>query len=192
VRAAAATGLGRYAYLAEIEELSEADAGRLRDALLATVLDTRQPLDVHRRALESAGYFAGSDEIQRQIEQAYASDEQLLRESAVVAMGRSMQKRWLPTIAAELGSSSPALRYEAARASGEMAEEARSVVPRLASLLNDADTEVAFAAIWALGEIGGEAAKRLLQQMRKNGDEARRQAAADALEELALQDGLFA
>jgi len=39
----------------------------------------------------SAGYFGSVDEIQRQIELAYASDEQLLRESALVGMGRSMQ-----------------------------------------------------------------------------------------------------
>jgi HEAT repeat protein len=152
----------------------------------------RQPLDVRRRALESVGYFTGFDEIQRQIELAYANDDQLLRESALVAMGRSMQTRWLPTIAKELGSPSPALRYEAARASGEMAEEARGLLPKLAPLLNDGDSEVAFAAIWALGQIGGATAKRLLQQLRKSDDNARRQAAIDALEELALEEGLFA
>jgi HEAT repeat protein len=192
VRAATAASLSRYAYMGAIEELGDDDALALREALLATILDQRQPLDVRRRALESAGYFAGSVDIQRQVEQAYQSDEQLLRESALVAMGRSMLPRWLPAIGKELGSPSPALRYEAARAVGEMAEDARALVPRLAPLLNDGDSEVAFAAIWALGQVGGETAKRLLQQVRKNGDDARRQAAADALDELSLEDGFFA
>jgi HEAT repeat protein len=192
VRAAAAAALSRFAYMAEMQELNEGDAGALRDALLNTILDARQPLDVRRRSLESAGYFANAIDIQRQVELAYQSDEQLLRESALVAMGRSMLPHWLPAIGRELGSPSPALRYEAARAAGEMAEDAGALVPKLAPLLNDADSEVALAAIWALGQVGGPTAKRLLQQVRKSDDEARRQAAADALEELSLEDGFFA
>jgi HEAT repeat protein len=192
VRAAAAVSLSRFAYMAAMEELAAADARALRDALLTSIRDDRQPVDVRRRSIESAGYYATDIDIQREIGQAYESGEQLMRESALTAMGRSMLPRWLPTIAKELESSSPALRYEAARAAGEMAEDARALTPKLAALLNDGDGEVALAAIWALGQLGGDSAKRLLQQVRKNGDDARRQAAADALEELSLDDGLFA
>ncbi len=187
-RAAAAVGLSRFAYLAEIEELEAHDAQQLRGALLDSILDERQPADVRRRALESAGYFSANDEVQRQIELAYASNEQFQRESALVAMGHSMLPRWLPTIGGALASRSPALRYEAARAAGELADEARSLVPRLAQLLTDDDTEVAFAAIWALGQIGGDPARRALQQIRKSQDTARSQAAIAALEELSLGD----
>jgi len=190
VRAAVAMSLSRFAYQAELDELEAGDAKALRDGLLGLILDQRQPLDVRRRALESAGYFGSIDEIQRQIELAYASDEQLLRESALMAMGRSMLPRWLPTIARELEGPSPALRYEAARAAGEMAEEARQLLPKLTPLLNDGDSEVVLAAIWAFGQIGGDAAKRVLQQVRMSEDETRRQAAADALEELALGESL--
>ena len=130
-------------------------------------------------------------DVQREIERAYASDEQLLRESALVAMGRSMLPRWLPTIGAALANASPALRYEAARAAGEMAEDAQALVPRLAQLIDDDDSEVALAAIWALGQIGGEAARRSLQKARKSSDETRSQAVAEALEELSLGDSLF-
>jgi HEAT repeat protein len=192
VRAAVGASLSRFAYMAEITELNEGDAAVLQDTLLGAILDQRQPLDVRRRSLESAGYFANAAEVRRQIELAYASDEQLLRESALVAMGRSMLPRWLPTIGKELGSPSPALRYEAARAAGEMADEAGALIPKLAPLLNDGDGEVALAATWALGQIGGPTAKRLLQQARKSDDEARRQAADDALEELSLEDGFLA
>jgi HEAT repeat protein len=171
--------------------LSREDARELQDTLLAIIRDQQQPFDARRRSLESAGYFAEAEEVQRQIDLAYRTDEQLLRESALVAMGRSMLPRWLPIIARELASPSPALRYEAARAAGEMAEEARALLPKLIPLLDDSDSEVAFAAIWALGQIGGEAARRALQRVRKSQDEARSQAASEALEELALEDGLF-
>ncbi|HEU4324432.1 MAG TPA: HEAT repeat domain-containing protein [Roseiflexaceae bacterium] len=189
VRAAAAVGLGHYAYTAALGELdSDELAEALAEDLLAAVRDEREPLEVRRRALESAGYFSDSDAIQQQIERAFRSDEQLLRESALVAMGRSMLERWLPTIAGQLESPSPALRYEAARAAGEMADTARSLLGKLLPLLNDSDTEVALAAIWAMGQIGGERAKRALQQVRKSGDPARSQAAEEALEELTLGD----
>jgi HEAT repeat protein len=190
VRAVVALTLSRFAYQAELGELADADTAALRAGLFGAMLDQGQPLDVRRRALESAGYFADAPEMQREIERAYASDEQLLRESALVAMGRSMLPRWLPMISAALSHISPALRYEAARASGELAEDARALVPRLAKLLDDDDSEVALAAIWALGEIGGEPARRALQHARKSSDETRSQAATEALEELSLGDSL--
>jgi HEAT repeat protein len=191
VREAAATGLSRFAYQAELGELDDADAELLRKSLLAMVRDQNQPLDVRRRALESAGYFASEADVLLQIERAYTATEQELRESALVAMGRSMLPRWLPTIARELESRSPALRYEAARAAGEMADEGRPLVARVARLLGDSDTEVALAAIWALGQIGGEAARRVLREASKSESEARIQAANEALAELSIEDGLM-
>jgi HEAT repeat protein len=102
-----------------------------------------------------------------------------------------MLPRWLPNFGAALSHISPALRYEAARAAGEMAEDARALVPRLAPLLDDGDSEVALAAIWALGQIGGDPARRALQRASKSSDETRSQAAAEALEELSLDDNLL-
>jgi HEAT repeat protein len=191
VRARAAMSLNRFAYRAELDELTDSEAAAVRDGLLATLRDARQPSEVRRRALETAGYFANVPEVQQFVGQAYESDEQLLRESALVAMGRSMLPRWMPTIAKELESPSPALRYEAAHAVGELGEDGRALLPKLTPLLNDGDSEVALEAIWALGQVGGENAKRMLQQIRKDNDEARRQAAIEALEELELGDSLL-
>ena len=190
VRASAALALSRFAYQAVLGELSAEDTRALRTTLIESLLDQRQPLDVRRRSLEGAGYFADSDEVQREVELAYAGDEQFMRESALMAMGRSMLPRWLPTIGEALTHASPALRYEAARAAGEMAEDARSLVPKVAPLLNEQDGEVALAAIWALGQIGGEPARRALQRIRKSSDETRSQAASEALEELSFGDNL--
>jgi HEAT repeat protein len=190
VRADAAMALSRFAYQAVCGDL-EHDKDVLRDGLLAVGLDQDQPLEVRRRALESAGYFADSDEVQRQIELAYRSNEQLLRESAIVAMGRSMEPRWLPIIGKELESSSPALRYEAIHAVGELSEDARALVPKLLPLVDDHDSEVALAAIWALGQIGGPVAQRTLERLSRSQDESRREAASDALAELNIDDLKF-
>lgn len=188
VRAAAALGLSRFAYQAEMGELQADDARLLQRRLLDVAADPEQPLEVRRRAVESLGYFANSPEAQTEIGQAYAHPEQLMRESAVVAMGRSMRPTWHPYIERELSSRSPALRYEAARAVGELGEEGRPMVAALMALVDDDDIEVTLAAIWALGQVGGEHARRVLRRIARSNDSARRQAAEEALEEMALDE----
>lgn len=188
VRAAAALGLSRFAYQAEMGELQADDARRLQRRLLDMAADPEQGIEARRRAVEGLGYFANSPEAQTEIGQAYAHPEQMMRESAVVAMGRSMRPTWYPYIERELGSRSPALRYEAARAVGELGAEGQAMVAGLIALVDDDDLEVALAAIWALGQVGGEHARRVLRRIARSNDAARRQAAVDALEELALDD----
>ncbi len=190
VRAAAGTALARASYMVELDEIDEDDAARVKRALLAAIRSDRSD-EVRRRALESAGFIGSDDEIMGEVQLAYERREQLLTESALTAMGRSMLPRWLPLIARELDSRSPATRYEAARAAGELADEARSLSIRLASLAADDDGEVASVAIWALGQVGGAAAQRALDQLRTSQNETRRQAALDAIDELSLGEGFL-
>lgn len=188
VRAAAALGLGRFMYFATLDELSDSAAQTARDALYAAAVDEEAPLEVRRRAVESLGYRGGDADIAPLIERAYSSGEQLERESALVAMGRSMQESWLPQIGHNLAALSPALRYEAARAVGELSDVATPLLARLLPLVDDTDNEVGMAAIWALGQVGGPHARRVLQRLARSKNDARRQAAADALDELMLGD----
>lgn len=191
-RAAAATVLSRFAYLAEMGELNEDDSQQLFEYLLSMARDSSQPLELRRRSLESISYYASMPELEQQIEHAYESSEIEMKESALMAMGRSMLPRWLPILRHEVESRSPALRYEAARAAGEMGEDAHTLVMAVVKLLGDSDTEVALAAIWALGQIGGDTAKRALEQVRDRSEsEARLQAANDALAEISLDAGVF-
>jgi HEAT repeat protein len=190
VREAAASGLARFAYLAELGELDDDDAALLLRDLMQIVEEPEKPVALRRRALESLGYFASEDSVQQQIQRAYISAELEMKESALVAMGRSMLPRWLPVIGKELESRSPALRYEAARAVGEFGEEGRPLIVPIARLLGDSDTEVALAAIWALGQLGGEAAKRALTEVARSDSDARVQAATEALAEIALDQGI--
>lgn len=186
VRAAATIGLSRFAYRAELGELAQPDAQVVSRALLEAAADPEQPLEVRRRAVEGLGYFGSLPETQVEIGRAYAHPEQLMRESAVVAMGRSMRPVWFPYIERELRSVSPALRYEAARAVGELGDEGQPLVGGLLPLVDDEDTEVSLAAIWALGQVGGAHARRVLERLTRSRDAARSQAATEALDELAL------
>lgn len=188
VRAAAAVALAPFAYRAELDELPATVGQRLHAALLAAAVDPEQPLEVRRRAVEGLGYFAGSKEAQAEIGRAYAHPELAMRESAVLAMGRSMRPTWFPYIERELKSPSPALRYEAARAVGELGEDGRPLLAALLPLVDDDDAEIAQAAIWALGQVGGASARRLLERLARSKDDARSQAASDALEELSLDE----
>ena len=83
-------------------------------------------------------------------------------ESAVFAMGRNMDARWQQTVLDELDSDAPGMRYEAARAAGEMTLE--DALPMLARLIDDEDLEVRLASVWALGQIGGRPAAEALSQ----------------------------
>ncbi len=187
-RAAATIALARFAYRCQIGDLSAAEGTRLLAVLLRTATDPEQPLEVRRRAVEALGYFASSKEAQMEIGRAYAHSDLAMRESALLAMGRSMRPTWFPYIERELKSPSPALRYEAARAVGELAEEGRPLLPALLPLVDDEDTEISLAAIWALGQVGGASARRVLERLARSKDLARRQAADEALAELSLDE----
>lgn len=190
VRAAVALALGRFAYRASLDELSKRVAADVRQALYSSASNLDAPDEVRRRSIEGLGYFEGND-VTQTIAQAYASGKPALKESALVAMGHNLDQRWLPVVDAELQSNEPAVRYEAARACGEFGEEAAALLPRLLPLAEGDDLEVAQAAIWALGQIGGDAARRALRRLSKSDNSAVQQAADEALSELQLDAGSF-
>jgi HEAT repeat protein len=177
--------LSRLAYQAQIGELSPEKSQIISTTLLHCATDLAQPLEICRRALEGLGYF-DSPAGQEVVTQAYQHPKQQMRESALVAMGHSMNPIWLPFIARELTSEVPALRYEAAKAVGEFADAGQPFISALLPLTEDADTEVCLAAIWALGQVGGPHAERILQRLTLTKDAARAQAAQEALSEVAL------
>ena len=186
VREKAALGLSNFAYLAELGKLKERWIEKLREALLAQAAPENRSVPVRRRSLEALGYFGQDERTLRLIEKAYTSDDELLKASALKAMGRSVNKRWLPEIGKELSNREPALRYEAAAAAGELGSE--ELVPPIIGLTEDEDREVQLAAIWALGQIGGPEARRKLSELSNNEDEGLVSAAKDALAEITYAD----
>jgi HEAT repeat protein len=167
-RAAAATALGQYVFLGQMEELDPALARKVEDLLLA-IYAGPDLLDIRRRALESIG-FADRPDAAAAIQQAYESGDEQLRVSALFAMGRSLDhEKWGATVLGDLAHLSPRIRFEAARAAGELA--LAGAVPALGQLIRDVDPEVREISVWALGEIGGDDARELLQNLLQDTDD---------------------
>jgi HEAT repeat protein len=182
VREAAASALGKFIYLRELEEIDWGEANLAEEALLETVSLAGEDLNVRRRAVESLGYSSDA-RIPAVIESAYYHENEKMQVSAIFAMGRTADSRWLPLIIEELDSSTAEMRYEAARACGEL-EAQRSVGQLIRLLEQDPDLEVQEMAIWALGRIGGPAAKSTLENYVESENETLALAAEDALDEL--------
>ncbi len=181
VREAAATALGRFTYMAQCEQIAAGQASDLRGALLESARDEHEKPDVRRRAIEALGYLDGDGEIEELIAEAYRRGGSQA-ESALFAMGRSMDPRWNQIVLEELESDRPAMRYEAARAAGEMVLE--DALPRLVRMIEDKDLEVRLAAVWALGQIGGKPAAEALARALNSPEPAVREAAQEAMEEV--------
>jgi HEAT repeat protein len=181
VRAAAAAALGRFVILAEYQKLHSSYSSKIYQALLATIGDSSQTLEVRRRALEAIAPM-GSPEVDKVISEAYHNGHPKLRASSIYAMGKNCNPAWLPILLKELANADAEIRYEAAGACGEIGEE--EAVPYLINLIEDPDLEVQSATIQALGKIGGTEAKNCLEQCLDNDSEVIQQAAEQALREL--------
>ena len=180
VREEAARAIGRFAQLLAEEELSPRWFTPLRAKLLELVRG-QDSIEVRRRALEALAVYSDDPDVTTEIRRAYESDDEPLRESALYAMGRNLDERWLDTILKEMASDEAGLRYEATRASGEFGD--RRAVPQLIELLGDDDREVQLAAVASLGRIGGDASIRILKRLASAKDEIVRDAAEEALDE---------
>jgi HEAT repeat protein len=181
VREAAAISLSRFALSAELGHLPPRLADLVWDTLWKTVHNPEEDVDVRRRAIESLAYF-DRPEVTQVIERAYRDEESAMRVSAVFAMGRNADEDWSKYVFDELESSEPEMRYEAARACGEL--KLAGAVATLSQMTADKDPEVKLAAVWSLGQIGGPESRRVLEICIKMGDEALQDAAQAALSEM--------
>lgn len=190
VRAAAAQALGRFVLAAELGEFSEAIAQEAEASLLEAWFEINESPEVRRRALESIAY-SGREEVPNLIAEALENPNIQMQASALFAMGRSSDERWEDSVLAALYHPEPELRYEAARAAGELFLSA--AVNRLAEMLTEDDREIQQAAIWALGEIGGRDAQRALMAFSEDDtlDDDMLDALEDALNTAALSTGEF-
>lgn len=185
VRAAAARALAHYVLLAEWGQIRAGAASPIVDALLAEYDRPTAPPEVKRAALEAV---ASSDQprVPDLILNAYDDGPDELQLSAIFAMGLTADQRWLPILDDEMQSPSADFRAEAARAAGSLGSA--DSIDALEGLLSDADIEVAMAAVYALGQIGGDRATELLTRLAEDPNyEELYDAIDEALEEM---DGL--
>jgi HEAT repeat protein len=185
VRTACAFSLGRFAYLAELDQFP-AHIKQAIHACLFKIVNGEDEDIIRCQALESLGYFTHSD-IPALLREAVKSDDIIWQASALSAMGHSCDSRWAPQIEIMLENPSPVLRLEAVRAAGELG--LGSAKSQMFELLDDAVPEIHLAAIWALSQIGGEGVTETLEELLKqaqNDDEA--DFIEDALDNLASSD----
>ncbi len=162
VRAAAATGLGIFVYLGELEDISATTYDKVLKGLIEVHRGSDEMI-VRRRALESLGYASHPD-VPVFIQQAYETNDEDWLQTALFAMGRSCDhQRWSKMVLRMFEHPDLVVRYEAIRAAGEL--ELTSARAALFDLLEEGtdDDEIYFAVIWALSKIGGQGVRSLIE-----------------------------
>lgn len=161
VKAASATALGLFVYLGELGEIKESFYHQAVEKLIQAHLDDKDPL-VRRRALESLGY-ASHPEIPDFIRRAYETNDEDWLQSALFAMGRSLNEIWVDQVLAMFDHPDIMVRVEAIRAAGELEiDAARDLLFDMFEEGID-NEEVYYAAIWSLSKIGGEGVRSLIE-----------------------------
>lgn len=161
VRAAAATALGLFVYLGELEEIKATTYQQVVENLIQVHLGTDDRL-VRRRALEALGYASHPD-IPDFISRAYDTNDEEWLQSALYAMGRSYDSQWIDSVLRMFDHPDSVVRYEAIRAAGEL--ESKDARDLIFDLLEEGteDDDIYYAAIWALSKIGGEGVRSLIE-----------------------------
>lgn len=182
VRALAAATLGHYVLLGEWRQIPTHSIEPIVESLLNQIDSRQTGAAIRHAALESVA-ASGHPRVESLIHNAYDGAELDAQKSALFAMGRSADSRWINIVIDEMSSPLTEMRLEAARAAGEIGEN--SAVPELIELTSDEDLEVQIVAVGALGRIGGEIASRFLQDIVDDADSKElSDAASEALEEI--------
>jgi HEAT repeat protein len=114
VRAAAASALGIFTYLGELEEISEDLHQTVENAFLKAYKSNDTNL-VRRRCLESLGY-SSREEVSKLIRESYARNDRDWLISAIFAMGRSADEQWKNSVIKMIDHHDPEVQIEAVRA----------------------------------------------------------------------------
>jgi HEAT repeat protein len=187
-RAKAATALGLFAQLGELEEIPTEAHRDVEDALLA-VIGREDDVVVQRHALESLGY-SSRPEVSVLVESAIKRQDPDWKGSALFAMGRSGDDIWQDYVLQMIPSVFDQLRLAAVVAAGEL--KLKMALPLLLNSLEEEDDEaVAGATIWSLSQIGGEDARvYLVSLLDLAEDEEQITFLEEALDNLAFTDDM--
>jgi len=161
-RAEAASSLGKYIELGELEEIPAKTQRQVEDALLEKA-NSEDSLIVRRNSLEALGY-SSRPEVITLIESAYHRSNPDWQASALFAMGRSYDERWEDQVLSSLLDDSPIVRLAAVEAAGELAlTSARTILFQV--LEEEEEDEITSAAIWSLSQVGGEDVRVYLENL---------------------------
>jgi HEAT repeat protein len=161
-RAEAASALGKFVELGELDEIPEASRREVEDALLLKA-NSEDQVRVRRNALESLG-FSSRPEVITLIESSYRRDNPDWQASALFAMGRSFDERWEEPVLTRLLDENPLVRMAAVEAAGELRlESARTILFHV--LEDEEEDDITSAAIWSLSQIGGEDVRLYIENL---------------------------
>jgi HEAT repeat protein len=187
VQTTAALALGRFVLMAEVGSIPPKYAIQLGQVLLGITADEKKSMEVRRRALEAISPLS-TQQVKDTIKKAYENRDERLRISAIYAMGKNCDTKWMPFLLKELKSGDAEMRYEAATACGELGDE--DIIQYLLPAANDEDIDVQLAVIQALGKIGGNEAKLFLKKHADDENDAVREAVETALNEISILDDM--
>lgn len=183
-RAEAASALGRYVWLGEVEEIPEKLHHQVEDSLLRKADGEDKPI-VRRQALEALGYSA-RPEVAALIESAFKREDPDWQASALLAMGRSSDEIWEEQVLLKMGHDNPQVQLAAVEAAGELGlGSARRTLFKI--LDEEPEDDIISAAIWSLSQIGGEDVRIYIEGLLDEAeDEELVQFLEDALDNLAF------
>ena len=165
VRSQAASTLGKYMYLSEIESIDPKYREMIDDVFIKVLRSNENEL-VRQKALESFGY-SSNPEVKAFIHTAYNSGDYNWISSSLEAIGRSADENYASLVLPMLAHPDIRIQREAVFAAGELElSSARKLLLRMAMEL-DQDEDLWVQAILALSKIGGdgvlEAFEKLLE-----------------------------
>lgn len=181
VRARAASRLGNFLFLAEVEEVPAAIGQQAFEAL-QNLYQNGSPA-LQRAALEALGSSSQAS-IPPLIEAALQKADLQWQVSALRAIGKSADERWNGAVLSRLNDLHPEVRLAAVQAAGSLG--LKNAKDALLALLNDAeeeDNEILASAIWSLSELGGEDVREALVSLYDAAEEAEDDELAAFLEE---------
>lgn len=169
VRAQAASGLGIYIYMGEIEEIPAESLNKIVNKLLQLMDDPQNDIRIRQKALAALG-FSNHPSVQTLIEDSYESGDEEWMQYALLAMERSAEKQWFPLVISCLNHENDLIRLAAVSAAGEL--EIGDAIPSLIDMLQEQNNEIRIAAAWALSQIGGEEAQEALELLLEQTDDS--------------------
>ncbi len=187
-RAEAATALGPFVRLGELEEIPETTQRRIEEALLEKA-NSEDEASVRRQALESIGY-SSRPEVITLIESSFRREDPDWQASALFAMGRSSDERWEENVLPKLLDENPRVQLAAVEAAGELGlTSAREILLKM--LEDEENDRLTSAVIWSLSQIGGEDARVYIESLLDQTDDVDQVAfLEEALDNLAFTEDL--
>ncbi len=189
VRAQAASSLGNYIYLGEIEEIHPNSLKKAEECLLQVLKSSENEI-VRMKALESIGY-SSREEIPEYINTAFQSGKYNSIASALNAMGKSADTSWSLQVLSMLAHPDHRIQKEAIIAAGELElKQARKLLLKMV-LEAESDEELWHICIWSLAKIGGDQVKEVFDLLlEKASTEDEEIFLQEALDNLYLTNGI--